>query len=209
MAKREARLHPPVSTRMHGGIFGKVTKTGNVIINMHPTARIVIKDGAELVLNAKLPHGSNQECVLILQENATFVVNGRFELSYGTVFQLFANASLTVGKGHVNAYATFSISRNAIIGDSFLCGRHFQMMDSDFHKIISTETGEHINPVKSNVVIGKHVWLGEGVIITKDVKIGDNSVVGAHSVVTRSIPSNCLAVGNPAKVVKEDITWEG
>ena len=53
------------------------------------------------------------------------------------------------------------------------------------------------------VKIGKCVWLGAGVIVLPGVEIGDNSVIGAGSVVTKNIPANCVAVGNPCKVIRE------
>lgn len=55
------------------------------------------------------------------------------------------------------------------------------------------------------IVIGENCWIGRNVSIMKGVTIGDNSVVAANSVVTKSIPANCIAAGNPAKVVKTDI----
>ncbi len=53
------------------------------------------------------------------------------------------------------------------------------------------------------VKIGKCVWLGAGVIVLPGVSIGDNSVIGAGSVVTKDIPANVVAVGNPCKVLRE------
>ena len=55
----------------------------------------------------------------------------------------------------------------------------------------------------SSVLIGKNVWIGGGSIILPGVIIGDGSTRGAGSVVTRSIPANCIAIGNPCKVIKE------
>lgn len=52
------------------------------------------------------------------------------------------------------------------------------------------------------ITIGDNVWLGGAVIVCPGVSIGDNSVVGAGSVVTRDIPANSLAVGNPARVIR-------
>lgn len=59
------------------------------------------------------------------------------------------------------------------------------------------------------ITIGDNVWLGGGVIVCPGVTIGDNVVVGAGSVVTRDLPANVLAVGNPARVVRTltDATW--
>ena len=53
------------------------------------------------------------------------------------------------------------------------------------------------------VHIGKNCWLGAGVIVLPGVTIGDNSVIGAGSVVTKDIPANVVAVGNPCKVLRE------
>ena len=53
------------------------------------------------------------------------------------------------------------------------------------------------------VKIGKCVWLGAGAIVLPGVEIGDNCVIGAGSVVTKNIPANSVAVGNPCKVIRE------
>lgn len=55
------------------------------------------------------------------------------------------------------------------------------------------------------VVIGENCWIGRNVSILKGVTIGDNSIIAANSVVTKSVPANCIAAGNPAKVVKTNI----
>ena len=51
--------------------------------------------------------------------------------------------------------------------------------------------------------IGKNCWLGAGVIVMPGVTIGDNSVIGAGSIVTKDIPANVVAVGNPCRVLRE------
>ena len=60
------------------------------------------------------------------------------------------------------------------------------------------EQGYVTNPVK----IGKNVWIGTHAIILPGVTIGDRVVIGAGSVVTKDVPANSVAVGNPAKVIK-------
>jgi len=55
---------------------------------------------------------------------------------------------------------------------------------------------------KGPVTIENNVWIGEGVVVLPGVTIGENSIVGANAVVTKSIPKNSLAVGNPAVVIK-------
>ncbi len=58
------------------------------------------------------------------------------------------------------------------------------------------------NSFTAPVTIGRNVWIGGGAIILPGVTIGDNTTIGAGSVVTKSIPANCLAVGNPCKVIR-------
>lgn len=53
------------------------------------------------------------------------------------------------------------------------------------------------------VTIGKNVWIGGGSVVLPGVTIGDNTTIGAGSVVVKSIPANCLAVGNPCKVIRD------
>jgi maltose O-acetyltransferase len=55
----------------------------------------------------------------------------------------------------------------------------------------------------SPITIGDNVWLGGGVIVCPGVTIGDNTVVGAGAVVVRDLPANVVAVGNPARVIRE------
>lgn len=55
------------------------------------------------------------------------------------------------------------------------------------------------------VIIGNNCWIGENSRIQKGVTIGDNSIIAACSVVTKDVPANCIAAGNPAKIVKTDI----
>ena len=54
-----------------------------------------------------------------------------------------------------------------------------------------------------DVWIGENVWIGAGVIIMPGIHIGNNSVIGAGSIVTRDIPENVVAVGNPCRVLRE------
>lgn len=69
--------------------------------------------------------------------------------------------------------------------------------------ITSTHDRKNFNIVKAKPIhIGKNVWITTRCIILGGVKIGDNSIIGAGSVVTSDIPANCFAAGNPCKVLK-------
>ncbi len=75
------------------------------------------------------------------------------------------------------------------------------IMDRDYHKFNSEK--EEIEPIK----IGDNVWICCNSLILKGIKIGDGSVIAAGSVVTKDVPANVLAGGNPAKILKESIYW--
>lgn len=66
------------------------------------------------------------------------------------------------------------------------------------------QDGEHrdTSTTKKTVKIGNHVFIGARVFILKGVTIGDNTVIGAGSIVSKDIPANCIAAGNPCKVIK-------
>lgn len=65
------------------------------------------------------------------------------------------------------------------------------------------ELREQAYQFNAPVHIGKNCWLGAGVIVLPGITIGDNSVIGAGSVVTKDIPENVIAVGNPCRILRE------
>ena len=85
------------------------------------------------------------------------------------------------------------------------CGKHIFMGDKVIVNMNCTfvEEQEICRTYALPVRIEDGVWIGGGVVILPGVTIGRNSVIGAGSVVTRSIPANCVAVGNPCRVIKQ------
>lgn len=94
---------------------------------------------------------------------------------------------------------TISIGRDSMISDDVV------MWGCDGHSI--TQAGKVINLSKP-IIIGSHVWIGTGVKILKGTEIADDSVVGLGSILSgKKYPSHSVIVGNPAKVIKENIDW--
>lgn len=57
------------------------------------------------------------------------------------------------------------------------------------------------------IILGNHVWIGAGVTILNNTEIGDNCIVGAESLIKGNYQSNQMIVGNPARVIKDNINW--
>lgn len=87
------------------------------------------------------------------------------------------------------------------IGENTIIGHNSEFYDSDFHGLDPKERmGKYAKTGK--VSVGKNVFIGSNVTVLKGSSIGDNSVIANGSVVTKSIPSNVVAGGIPAKVIK-------
>ncbi|PYQ48729.1 MAG: acyltransferase [Acidobacteria bacterium] len=90
------------------------------------------------------------------------------------------------------------------IGSRTQIGPDCLFMDSDFHNVSPELRNEfHGDDRDFDITIGQNVWFGARCIVLKGVTIGDNSVIAAGSIVVKSIPANCVAAGNPARVVKQ------
>ncbi len=93
------------------------------------------------------------------------------------------------------------------IGTDCLFSAGIEIRTSDSHSILNM-VGKRLNCAKS-IVIGNHVWCGQGVFILKGAHIEENTVIGACSVVNKEfIEGNCVVAGNPAKIVKQNVTWQ-
>lgn len=88
-----------------------------------------------------------------------------------------------------------------IIGNNAIIGVNCHITDSDSH-FLEAEKRLFPNPPAKEVQIGDNVFLGSNVVILKGVAIGRNSVIGSGSIVTRDIPDNVIAAGNPARVIR-------
>jgi acetyltransferase-like isoleucine patch superfamily enzyme len=84
------------------------------------------------------------------------------------------------------------------IADNCMIANGAYITDSDWHGIYNRLSFGQAEPV----TIEKNAWIGDSAIVCKGVTIGENSIIGAGAVVVTSVPANCVAAGNPARVVK-------
>ena len=107
-----------------------------------------------------------------------------------------SGAKIKVGKGCGFSGTVIAAALKIELGDNVRCGANTLITDTDWHHD-DARVGKDA-PIR----IGNNVWLGYGVKILKGVTIGDNSLIGAGSIVTKDIPANVVAAGNPCKVIK-------
>ena len=108
--------------------------------------------------------------------------------------------NIKIGKNvFINACCRFQDQGGIEIGDGSLIGHNTTIatLNHDFNP--DKRANLHPSPVK----IGKNVWIGSDSTILPGVEIGDGAVIGAGSVVTKNVPANSIAVGSPARVIKQ------
>lgn len=93
------------------------------------------------------------------------------------------------------------------IGADCLIAAQTDLTISDMHSVLDASSGRRINPA-ADIVVSDHVWIGEGALILKGVSIGVHSIVGARAVLTKDVPAGVVVAGNPARIVRRDVTWD-
>ena len=120
-----------------------------------------------------------------------------------TVLQTIGDGKIIIGDNTGISHATF-VSRLGIeLGNNVLVGGGVQIFDNDFHPVDYRERQKNENIKKSPVIVEDNVFIGANSIILKGVRIGEGAVIGAGSVVTKSVPANEVWAGNPARYVKK------
>jgi acetyltransferase-like isoleucine patch superfamily enzyme len=112
------------------------------------------------------------------------------------------NAEIRLGENCGLSGVIIGAAKSVVLGNHVLCGANVTITDFDWHNISPSQRDQHLLEQGEPVLINDNVWLGLNTLILKGVKIGKNSVIGANSVVTSSIPENVLAAGDPARVLR-------
>lgn len=162
-------------------------------------ARFALSDGARLkiaagVVTERIPNALH----FLLGRNAEVEIGARTWLrtEVGPVYIVaFDGAKIRIGPDCLLNAAYLSAKQRIEIGTHSMIGMGSRVFDSEQHDFDATRP-ESFAPVQ----IGDHVWVASDVSVLKGVSVGDHSVIGTRSVVTRSIPAHSLAFGIPAAV---------
>lgn len=134
-----------------------------------------------------------------------FVLGQDVAINRDTIIEGGADGSLTIGDGTtIQPGCVFAAYKGPIV-----LGKEVQVAPNcafyPYNHGMSTDTPMKQQPLytQSGITIEDDVWLGYGVVVLDNVRIGKGSVIGAGSVVTHDIPAGVIAAGVPAKVIKE------
>lgn len=165
--------------------YGYVALGGLPIIQKHPNSKIIIGKGVTLLSDSSYnAAGINHPVIL-----ATYAENAIIELKDGCGMS-----------------GTSIVSVNKVqVGYNTMLGVNTNLYDTDFHPVDSIKRNSQKSILEAEsapIVIGDNVWVGANSTVLKGVAIGNNSVVGAYSLVNKNIGENELHVGVPAKFKK-------
>lgn len=143
--------------------------------------------------NNKLIIGKN----VIIGENCSFWLEGNnIIISIGDYCTFTSDVEINAQENNMQIH----------IGNDCMFSNHINVRTSDSHPIFDLYTKERLNNPKP-VFIDDHVWIAPYTKVMKGSIIHKGSIIGSDSMVNTEIPENVLAVGHPAKVVKENIYW--
>ncbi len=172
-------------------------------VNVNAKGKIVLGSKAQLIFGDAYGKKFCRSSLLTLGENSLLQVDEPFHIFDNARIYIRSNAQLILGGGYISSDAVIVCTQRIELGKGVAIADGVVIRDSDEHDILR-DGYVRTKPVK----IGDHVWIGHGVTILKGVTIGDGAIIGAGSVVTRDVPAGCVAVGNPAKIVKENVQWK-
>lgn len=98
--------------------------------------------------------------------------------------------------------------QRVIVAEDCMFATDISIRPTDMHAMFDLASKEVLNGSKlGRVILEPHVWIGQGVLVTKDVRIGAGSIIGADAIVTRDVPRRSLAVGAPARHRRSGVSW--
>lgn len=144
----------------------------------------------------------------IWEVSGTVIFKGKCNIGHGSKISVGSSGKLILGENFVITAETSIVAFTEIrFGNNCLLSWDILVMDTDFHKL-KDEFGNIINKPRP-IIIGDRIWIGCRCLILKGSIIPNNCVIGADSIVSRELEKeNCLYVGSPCKMVKENISWE-
>lgn len=172
-------------------------------IRVHRRARVTLGQGSMLIIG--MSHDTPAGATLRMEPRSHRQIDGRVQIMRAARVVVNWGAELAIGDGSffmdgssIICYDTITVgARCAISWGVFI-------LDTDIHRIVRDVDSSPNSPVS----IGSNCWIGVNATVLKGVRLGDGSVVAAGAVVTRDTPQRSQVAGVPARVVRENVSWE-
>jgi acetyltransferase-like isoleucine patch superfamily enzyme len=143
--------------------------------------------------------------ICLAGEDSVLTLGDGVLIGLGVQLAVAAGGRLSIGAGtFINPNSYVLCAERITIGRDCAISWDVQILDFDAHEVGADGV---FRSQAAPVRIGDHVWIGARATVLKGVDIGDGAIVGAGSVVTRSVPARALVAGNPARVVRESVEW--
>jgi len=155
--------------------------------------------------NVKLVDFAYERTILHIEGTITF--RGKCKIGKASKIEVGPYGHLDVGKNFlISAKSKIICHKHIQIGQDSIFAWDSLLMDTDYHDIYNLNA-ECIN-VDQEILIGEKVWIGARSTILKGSVLPSHSIVAANAVVTKKYDiENCILAGNPAKIIKKDISW--
>ena len=141
----------------------------------------------------------------VININGKLILKGRYNIGRGCRIDIGRNGLVEIGDGgYVNCNTNIVIMHRLSIGDGCAISWGCQFLDDDFHEVLY----EGRNDRDPSIHVGDRVWIGCNVKVYKGSVIPNGCIVASDSIVKgRFDKENCLIGGNPARVLREDVSW--
>lgn len=196
-------LKVPIYFPLHTKIYGAYK--GALVLDSENIYRCMIQLGKNEGVSGIL---SDKNATLYFGKESKIIFHGKVDLGRGMSIRVYDNAVLEIGNDlKANQNLSVHCTKKILIRNNVLCGWNVTIRDNDGHNIYEKNNMNLLNPA-SEICIGNEVWIGAHASVFKGVTIGDGTVIGGHSVVTKDVAASSLAVGIPAKIIRNNIVWE-
>jgi acetyltransferase-like isoleucine patch superfamily enzyme len=169
-----------------------------------------------------IEYGNNLKIInrvkILLEKKSKVIIGNNFALMSGDyynplyrniygIISAMQNAKIKIGDNVGMSSPCISAHKSITIGNNVKIGANTTILDSDCHSLNYKHRriggGDTYNKVDKEIVIGDDVLIGMNCLILKGVCIGARSIIGAGSVVSKNIPEDCIAAGNPCRIIKK------
>jgi acetyltransferase-like isoleucine patch superfamily enzyme len=183
---------------------GRIIVLRGTRIRLDRGARIELEPGCRVVFGRDYTAGAPASLDMRRGARLTFYGHGRVVICRAARIQVLEGAHLEIGdETAINHYAAITCADHIRIGRNNLISWNTNIFDGNMHELIVAGVPR---PRSRPVILGDNVWIGAGATVL-GATIGDWAVVATGSVVTSDVPGEVVVAGNPARVVKKEVSW--